>query len=125
MLVENNANTNQPMYDGDTPLHMANYSGNKEAILYLLNHNANINTQNDSGKTPLYCLLDRKNLSSEIKIDILSAILNANTIDFSIKDNESETIIDYANKHCYETIELLHQYKISALGEGLNEQHAS
>ena len=69
LLLEKGANVDQPMYDGDTPMHMAHYKGSREAIRLLLDYKANINAQNNEGKTPLNCLLASQGVTIESKLE--------------------------------------------------------
>jgi tetratricopeptide (TPR) repeat protein len=105
LLLDNYAKVNQPMYDGDTPMHMAYYKGNKEAIGLLLQYKANINAQTAEGKTPLHCLLESKNVSTETKLEIIQEFRQL--YDITIKDKDDKTVTDYTKEHCPELLALL------------------
>ncbi len=89
----------------NTSMHMAHYTGNKEDIKLLLQYGAEINAKNDEGKTPVHCLLDRKNITSETKLEIIKEFRQL--YDMTIKDKANKTVIDYATEHCPELLSLL------------------
>jgi ankyrin repeat protein len=103
LLLTRGADVHQPMYDGDTPMHMAHYKGNKEAINLLLQYGAEINARNDEGKTPLHCLL-KKDFSVETKLDIIKEFHGM--YDVTAQDKDGKTVIDYAKEHCPELLPL-------------------
>jgi ankyrin repeat protein len=105
LLLDNGAKVDQPMYDGNTPMHMAHYKGNKEAIELLYQYQANINAQNAESKTPLHCLLEKKGINSETKLEITQAFHQI--YDITIRDQNCKTVIDYAKEHCPELLSLL------------------
>ncbi|WP_341751186.1 tetratricopeptide repeat protein [Candidatus Tisiphia endosymbiont of Piscicola geometra] len=92
-------------HPGNTSMHMAHYTGNKEDIKLLLQYGAEINAKNDEGKTPVHCLLDRKNITSETKLEIIKEFRQL--YDMTIKDKANKTVIDYATEHCPELLSLL------------------
>ncbi len=104
LLLENGAKV-EAMEDEDTLMHMAHYKGNKEAIKLLLEHKANINTQNNAGKTPLHCLLEKEGIEKETKLDIIEEFIDK--YDSSIKDNANRTVMDYAEEYCPEALSML------------------
>jgi tetratricopeptide (TPR) repeat protein len=101
-LLQSGVDPNLPIYDGNTPMHMAHHGGNIETIRLLSKYHANINTQNYEEKTPLHCLLEQENIDPEIKISIIKEF--SHLYDFSIQDNEDETPLDYARQHCSEVV---------------------
>jgi ankyrin repeat protein len=103
--LDNDAKVNKPMYDGDTPMHMAHYSGHKAVISLLCQCGAKINAQNEQGKTPLHCLLEEKGINSETKLEIIQAFRQL--YDMTIKDKANKTVVDYAIEHCPESLSLL------------------
>ncbi|MCC8483773.1 MAG: tetratricopeptide repeat protein, partial [Rickettsia endosymbiont of Labidopullus appendiculatus] len=103
LLLASGADVNKPMYDGDTPMHMAHYRGNKEAIKLLLQYEAEINAKNDEGKTPLHCLL-KKDFSVETKVGIIKEFHRM--YDVTAQDKDGKTVIDYAKEHCPESLSL-------------------
>ncbi|KAH9012827.1 ankyrin repeat-containing domain protein [Lactarius deliciosus] len=44
-----------------TPLHYAAYYGHLEVVRLLLEHNAEVNSQDDNGYTPLFCASQQGN----------------------------------------------------------------
>ncbi|XP_065650033.1 uncharacterized protein LOC100206955 [Hydra vulgaris] len=100
LLLTNGADVNKPMFDGDTPMHLAHCEGSKEAINLLLKHGAKINAQNAEGKTPLHCLLETKWLSTVTKLEIIAEF--GKLYDTTIRNNDGKTVIEYANEYCPE-----------------------
>ncbi|XP_065650028.1 uncharacterized protein LOC136078337 [Hydra vulgaris] len=97
LLLTNGADVNKPMFDGDTPMHLAHCEGSKEAINLLLKHGAKINAQNAEGKTPLHCLLEAKWLSTITKLEIIAEF--GKLYDTTIRNNDGKTVIEYANEY--------------------------
>ncbi|WP_341789379.1 tetratricopeptide repeat protein [Rickettsia endosymbiont of Polydrusus tereticollis] len=85
LLLKNGADVNKPMYDRDTPMHMAHYSGHKEAMKLLHQYKANINVQNNQGKTPLHCLLESQNVTAATKLELIQEFRQL--YDISTSDN--------------------------------------
>ncbi|WP_375334053.1 ankyrin repeat domain-containing protein [Candidatus Tisiphia endosymbiont of Xenochironomus xenolabis] len=104
LLLANGADVNKPMYDGNTPMHMTHYKGNKEAIKLLLQYGAEINAKNDEDKTPLHCLLKQPDVGSETKLDIIKEFHGM--YDVTAQDKDGKTVIDYAKEHCPELLSL-------------------
>jgi tetratricopeptide (TPR) repeat protein len=104
LLLEFGANVNQPMDDGDTPIHMAYYRGNKEAIQLLLEYGANINAVNQKGKTPLHCLLAQENILAETKQEIIKAYVHQYAL--TVRDCNCKTVIDYLELYYPEGVAL-------------------
>lgn len=48
--------------DGDTPLHVLIWRGDKEGALLLIQHGADVNAAGDMGETPLHIAISKKNL---------------------------------------------------------------
>lgn len=96
-LLSLGANPNIPMDNGDTPMHVAHYKGNIDAIKLLLRYNAIINSSNKEGKTPLHCLLEQHDLETETKLTIIKEC--SHLYNFNITDNGSKTPLDYARQY--------------------------
>lgn len=105
LLLEKGAEVDKPMFDGDTPMHMAHYGGNKEAIELLLKYDANINVQNQKGETPLHCLLAKTDITIDVKLSVISKFLS--DYDLTLEDKTGKTAFDIAREHCPEALALL------------------
>nr|XP_004211581.1 26S proteasome non-ATPase regulatory subunit 10-like [Hydra vulgaris] len=106
LLLDNGARVNQPLYDGNTPMHMAHYNGNIEAIKLLLQHEGNINAQNAEGKTPLHYLLEGKDINLETKLEIIQTFNQL--YDVTLRDQDGKIVTDYASsENCPESLSLL------------------
>ena len=97
LLLASGADANKPMFDGHSPMLMAHYGGHKEAISLLHQYGADINSQNNQGKTPLHCLLEFNYVSSGNKLMVINEFLTI--YDMKIKDQGGKTAIDYAIKY--------------------------
>ena len=74
LLLDSNANPNQEMCDGDTPMHMAHYKSNVEAVQLLLEYGANPHQCNHKGKTSLRSLLESDRYTNEEKVQFVNAL---------------------------------------------------
>ncbi|MFK7973260.1 MAG: tetratricopeptide repeat protein [Rickettsiaceae bacterium] len=74
LLLDSNANPNQEMFDGDTPMHMAHYKSNVGAVQLLLEYGANPHQCNHKGKTPLLSLLESDRYTNEEKVQFVNAL---------------------------------------------------
>ncbi|XP_047143289.1 uncharacterized protein LOC105846068 isoform X1 [Hydra vulgaris] len=104
LLLNRGADANKPMFNGDTPMHMAHYSGHKEAMKLLLHHGASINPQNAEGRTPLHCLLGSRDVNTATKLEIVQEFLAM--YDVTIKDQSGKSITNYAQEYCPEVLPL-------------------
>ncbi|XP_047127451.1 uncharacterized protein LOC105846073 [Hydra vulgaris] len=100
LLLTNGADVNKPMFDGDTPMHLAHCDGNKDVINLLLKYGAKINAQNAEGKTPLHCLLETNSLSTVTKLEVIEEF--GQLYDITIRNKDGKTVIEYANEYCPE-----------------------
>lgn len=105
LLLDNEADVSIAMYDGDTPMHMAHYNANKEALELLIACGANINVQNNDKKTPLHCMLEKQSLDVQLKLETLK--LYQDKYDFSLRDINGKSAFDYAKEYCTEAVELI------------------
>jgi ankyrin repeat protein len=103
LLVDGGANVNIPMYNGDTPMHMACYCANKEAMEILLSKGAGINIANQQGDIPLYSLLQQANLEDEQKLEAVKYLLSMGAAVHYINSN-GNTALDIATGQCKEEI---------------------
>ncbi|XP_012564572.2 uncharacterized protein LOC105848879 [Hydra vulgaris] len=108
LLLKKGVDSNKPMVDGDTPMHMAHYMGHKEAIGLLLLYGANINSQNAIGKTPLHCLLEKEEVSSSTKLDIIQAYCHL--YDMTVREQDGKTVTDCVKEHCAQALSLIANY---------------
>ena len=53
VLLQDGADVNATDYNNDTPMSWASMKGNLEVIKILLEYNARVDTENNSGHTPL------------------------------------------------------------------------
>jgi tetratricopeptide (TPR) repeat protein len=106
ILLKDGADANQPLDDGDTPIHMAHYQGSEEAIQLLLDYCADINKKNKEGKTPLHCLLSAEYIDTQSKVDLIKRFIDL--YDFDAKDNADKSIESYATKYCPQIILLIY-----------------
>ncbi|WP_375319152.1 ankyrin repeat domain-containing protein [Candidatus Tisiphia endosymbiont of Oplodontha viridula] len=96
---------NKPTDVGDTLMHIAHYKGNKEDIRLLYQYGAKINVQNIQGKTPLHCLLESKEVSTAIKLEMIQEFHQLYNV--TIQDQDGKTVGDYAMEYCQESLPLL------------------
>lgn len=89
----------------NTPLHIAVINASEQALIYLLQWNANPNIQNKDGQTPLHCAVINH------KVRLIKKLLQ-NGADKGIKDYKNKTPVQYA-------IDLNHQ-DIVAIFKDLN-----
>jgi tetratricopeptide (TPR) repeat protein len=83
-------------------MHIAYYKCDLEEISSLLAKGENINVQNNTGKTPIHCLLERDDVSIESKIAIIKKFFLL--YDFSLTDNAGRSVIDVASEHSVEML---------------------
>lgn len=106
-----------------TPLHLAAFNMHLEAVQVLLEHGADVNSQNDVGKTPLYEALFHVGFSLEKKvaIDIMRRLLEHGA-DTNIRDRGHSTLLHrVSSQGWFEVARLLLRYgaKVDAKdGEG-------
>ena len=67
-LVSNGANVNKKVYDELTPLHASASKGVLSIIRYLVEQNADINSLDSKGETPLYLFNKLKNKNEILKL---------------------------------------------------------
>jgi ankyrin repeat protein len=75
--------------DKKTPFHHACESNNLEAINFLIQSGAKLNTRSKNGETPLHCALDCCSLE-------VTQLLIQNGADVNIRDASSKTVLHYA-----------------------------
>ena len=103
--LENDISIETKNPNGATPLIVAAYSRQPEAVLYLLNNGANINATDKNGCTPLiYAAYYNDYETAKVLIEFGA--------DTNIKDRYGNTAHDYASQYEYT--------KISNLLEGSN-----
>jgi len=90
--------------DTNTPMHIAHLQGCAGVIMTLLENDGvySINSKNHEGKTPLRCLLENPDIIDAIKVQIIREF--SNFYDFSLKDTEGKTVLDYAIEYCSGTV---------------------
>ena len=84
-LVDHDADVNQALTDGATPLFIAAQEGHKSVVEYLVKHGANVNQANNLGWTPLY------NAVVNGEVEIVRALLAAKGIDVNKADKDGRT----------------------------------
>jgi len=117
LLLFKGAKTNQPMKDGDTPMHMAHHVGNKEAIKLLMQYGGLLTNQNQDGKTPLHCLLESEMLTPETKTSVVEALMDqyVSSNILTIKDHAGNFPIDSARlAELPNIVELLQHHSVTA-----------
>jgi tetratricopeptide (TPR) repeat protein len=107
LLLDNGADANQAMSDGDTPLHMAHYTGNRKVIHMLLSHGGDINGQNDQGKTPLHVLIETKEVGLKVKQQLWEEFREH--YDENLVEGNGKTARDYASENCPELLSVFQQ----------------
>lgn len=116
-LVSKGANVNQPMNDGDTPMHMAGYSACVGGMKLLLSHGAEINVVNMYGKTPLHVLLEKKALPTDLKLTAVKYLL-CKSASPTLKDNDGHDAVYLAKNNFPEASSVFeHLDTLPTLGE--------
>ena len=95
ILLEGKANPNTTKND-NTPLHIAVQNKDYNSVLQLINHKADVNSTNDSKKTPLHLTHEK---------DIVSLLLNAKANVNAIDENKITPL--HENMYCYSVSEKL------------------
>ncbi|KAF8261051.1 ankyrin repeat-containing domain protein [Lactarius quietus] len=112
-LLDHGANaTNVRKFDRWTPLHLATYNMHLEAVQVLLEHSADVNSQNDRGNTPLYLAISPHNSSrKEHAVDIVRRLLEHGA-DPNIPDHSFSTPLHGASSRGeLEIVRLLLSYR--------------
>lgn len=86
-----------------TPLHYASKYGQKETVNFLLSNNANLNIQNNIGRTPIHeaiIYIGSEPVNTERKNNYLTLISNLITTDNKdMRDNSGNTALHHAYYH--------------------------
>lgn len=98
LLLQNGADPNQPMDDGDTPMHMAAYRANVKAMYFLLKHGAEINVLNNAKKSPLFVLIEKDDLVADDKTQAIKYLLLKGA-KFDIQDSEGHILASVLDEH--------------------------
>ena len=69
-LLEQKANPNSKVFDGDTPMHMAGYHSRIDLIKKLLAYNGDLESVNNQNETPLYSCIKEKTIPIEPQVKL-------------------------------------------------------
>ncbi|MDF2966039.1 MAG: serine/threonine-protein phosphatase 6 regulatory ankyrin repeat subunit A-like [Rickettsiaceae bacterium] len=96
-LIDHNADVSQPMFDGDTPMHMTGYKGAPMVAKLLLDNGAAIDPQNHDGNTPLHVCIKQVDLGPDKKLATIKYFLlkGAST---HMQDKEGHDAFYFADK---------------------------
>ena len=147
--IENQGgNVNEDQGEGSTALHYACRDGFNEVVKYLLNHNADINIQNDYGLPPIFFVGNFLDTPDTLKLMIergadlrivdhqgdnllhqlvrmqsqecVKALLNLNLIDPFAVNNEGLSAIDVSRTYqLFHLFSVIEQSTLAQKGEGL------
>lgn len=118
LLIKNGADVNQPMFDGDTPLHMSSFMGCIGAMKILITYGAKVDATNQKGETPLNNLIANKNLEAMHKLTAIKFLL-CKSASPTLKDNSGQDAIDKSKNDFPDAVSFLEQ------PENLSEFEAS
>ncbi|KAI2500745.1 hypothetical protein MHU86_13724 [Fragilaria crotonensis] len=85
-----NVNATSPGF-GNTALIMASYNRHSEVVGELLNHEVDVNIQDNDGRTALICASDNDDW------DLVDMLLDDEGVDVNIQDNNGRTALIYAS----------------------------
>ena len=107
-LLDHGADANARNRASRTPLHIAAFAMHAEAVQVLLEHSEVIfNSQNGTGRTPLFDLLSRYRATPEKKIVNIVRLLLEHGADTNIRDYRHSTALHQASSHGWLEVSLL------------------
>jgi ankyrin repeat protein len=99
LLITKAADVNQhATQTGDTPMHVAAFSGSIGAMSLLLSKGANVNDFNTQHKTPLHTLIENHSVPTKQKLMAIEFLLHKSA-SITEKDLDGYSAIDLARHH--------------------------
>lgn len=110
-LLEQKANPNSKVFDGDTPMHMAGYHSRIDLIKKLLAYNGDLESVNSQNETPLYSCIKEKTIPIEPQVKLAFVkYLIAKGVNLNLETEPS--LIELASKYLPIAVEYLQHPEI-------------
>ena len=118
-FLEAGAKVNIKCSQGRSPIMEAVNKNNVEALLLLLNHNADVDSANNAGATPLH---EGIRFNSH---EALTVLLESSPVDHSIRDKRKRTILHWAAEYAdIKTLNILRHERLHGLSpEDQDQEH--
>lgn len=119
-------------HNGQDALHVATIENNSAMVLLLLQHNANPNSLDDHGKSPLYVALLKsypsKDQLNSTKIEVVQHLLEYGAFTSLMINDKNKKMYDIAEEHDRpDIVDLINQHEIKRLlnlkKSGLSQLH--